>query len=150
MNPSKKILCRFEKYFTPIDGCWLWQGALRGKGYGSFRIGRKNHIASRVSYQLYKGDIPEGLVVCHRCNTPSCVNPKHLYLGTYSDNTQQAVKEGRQFVASGEKNGQAKLTYDQVVAIRADTRYQREIAKDYGISQLHVSRIKRKLVWKEY
>lgn len=152
MNHSKKIHSRFEALYIPEPntGCFLWLGALRGKGYGCFKVGNKNQIASRVSYELYKGPIPEGMVVCHSCNTPSCVNPEHLYVGRYSDNTQQAVKEGRQFIASGTKNGQAKLTYEQVVAIRNDPRYQREIAKDYNISQLHVSRIKRKLVWKDY
>lgn len=144
-----KILSRFEKYFDKADGCWEWKGALRGKGYGSFRIGRKNYIASRISYELYKGPIKEGLIVCHRCNHPSCVNPQHLYLGTYLDNTKQAIEDGRQFIASGELNGQAKLTYDQVRAIRSDFRSQRAIAQDYAISQLHVSRIKRQLVWKD-
>jgi hypothetical protein len=144
-----KIQSRFEQYFDKVDGCWEWTGALRGKGYGSFRIGRKTYIASRVSYELYKGSIEPGMLVCHTCNHPSCVNPEHLYLGTYSDNTKQAVQEGRQFVASGELNGQAKLTYDQVRAIRSDCRIQRLIAQDYSISQLHVSRIKRQLVWKD-
>ena len=147
----QKIRCRFEALYTeePNTGCFLWTGALRGKGYGCFKIGNKNQIASRVSYELYNGTIPVGTIVCHSCNQPCCVNPKHLYAGTYSDNMIQAVEQGRQFVASGTKNGQAKLTNDQVLAIRADPRYQREIAKDYGVSQLHVSRIKRKLVWKD-
>lgn len=145
------LMSRFEKFVMPEPntGCHLWMGALRGKGYGSFSIGNKDHIASRVAYELYTGHIPENMVVCHSCNQPSCVNPNHLYIGSYSDNTQQAVRDGRHFVAAGQKNGQVKLTDDQVLAIRKDSRYQREIAKDYGISQLHVSRIKRKLVWKD-
>jgi Na+-translocating ferredoxin:NAD+ oxidoreductase RnfC subunit len=140
---------RFETFFKQSDGCWLWEGSLRGKGYGGYKENGKMHIASRVSYELYKEPIPQGVLVCHKCNTPSCVNPSHLYLGTYSDNTQQAVEEGRQFVAKGELNGSSKLTEEQVIQIRCDTRSQRAIAKDFNISQLHVSRIKRNLVWKD-
>lgn len=140
---------RFETFFKQTEGCWLWEGSLRGKGYGSYREHGKMNTASRVSYELYKEPIPRGLLVCHKCNIPRCVNPSHLYLGTYSDNTQQAVQEGRQFVAKGELNGSSKLTQEQVKLIRADSRSQRKIAKDYNISQLHVSRIKRNLVWKD-
>lgn len=140
---------RFETFFKQTEDCWLWEGSLKGKGYGAFREHGKMHIASRISYEIYKEPIKQGLIVCHTCNTPRCVNPNHLYLGTYSDNTQQAVREGRQFVAKGELNGCAKLTREQVNLIRLDTRSQRKIAKDYNISQLHVSRIKRNLVWKD-
>ena len=143
---------RFEKFYIPEPntGCFLWLGSLRGRmGYGGFRYKGKMKNAHQVSYELYKGAIPEGKIVCHTCNNPICVNPNHLYAGSYSDNTQQAVKEGRQFVASGEKNGHSKLTWVEVRAIRKDTRNQYAVAAAYGISQLHVSRIKRNLVWKE-
>ena len=138
---------RFETFFTKTESCWDWEGSLRGKGYGGFRQNNKMYIASRVSYELYKNPIPEGLLVCHTCNNPKCVNPNHLYLGTYQENTQQAVKEGRQYIPKGVENGSAKLTEEQIFLIREDPRSQRTIAKEYGISQLHVSRIKRKISW---
>lgn len=141
---------RFLQFVSPeaLTGCWLWTGSTRGKGYGGFRYQGKMYIASRIAYALFKGD-PNGLVVCHHCNNPSCVNPDHLYLGTYSDNTKQAVRQKRQFLAKGDLCGMAKLSWEQVRNIRADPRPQRAIAKDYTISQLHVSRIKRNLVWVE-
>lgn len=147
---KKMSLCdRFNSSYE-IDadsGCWNWVRSLRGRGYGAIRVNGKTQIASRVSYQLHIGTIPIGYVVCHRCNNTKCVNPDHLYAGTYSENTRQAVSEGRQFRASGETNGSAKLTSEIVYKIRQDMRSQRTIAAVYGISQLHVSRIKRRLVW---
>ena len=148
MISQKWIKERFERFFNKTENCWEWSGSLRGKGYGGFSLNNKTKIASRVSYELYKEPIPKGLLVCHTCNNPKCVNPDHLYLGTYSDNTQQAVQENRQYIAKGEANGSSKLTEDQILLIRKDHRAQRAIAKDYGCSQLHISRIKRKLVWK--
>lgn len=143
------LIERFNKYVAPPNdkGCMLWTGSIRGKGYGGIKVDGKMQIASRVAYLLYKGDPGTG-IVCHKCNTPACVNPEHLYLGSYSDNTQQAVREGRQFVATGELNGSAKLNWDEVAEIRRDPRSQRKIAADYGVSQLHISRIKRNLLWK--
>lgn len=148
----KTQISRFEDKYTeePNTGCFLWMGSIRGRmGYGGYRFQGKMKNAHQVSYILYKGEIPEGKIVCHTCNNPLCVNPNHLYAGTYSDNTRQAVAEGRQFVAAGEKNGQAKLTWTDVRAIRKDMRSQYAIAAAYGISQLHVSRIKRNISWKE-
>ncbi len=139
---------RFEKFFDKVNGCWEWKGALRGKGYGCFKVDGKNKIASRVSYELYKNSISPSKLVCHSCNNPKCVNPDHLYLGSYQDNTKQAVEQGRQFVAKGELNGSCKLTEAEILAIKSDTRSQRKIAKEYNCSQLHVSRIKRNLVWR--
>lgn len=90
----------------PNSGCWLWMGNLADKrGYGlvSVRSGDK-YIrigAHRFSWQLHKGPIPKGILVCHHCDVPSCVNPDHLFLGTHSDNTKDAHSKGR--MDAGEK-----------------------------------------------
>lgn len=82
----------------------------------------------------------------HVCDSPTCINPNHLKAGTILENIQDKVDKGRQ--ARGEKQRLAKLTEGQILAIRADTRSLRLIAKDYNIDYTHVSAIKRRKVWK--
>ncbi len=123
---------RFEKYFIPEPntGCWLWTGSLTSTGYGQIGLGsktdgtRKPHKAHRVAYELYVGKIPHGMGVLHRCDTPLCVNPQHLFLGTQKDNSQDMGRKGRSAVqrhpeiVRGEANGRAVLTEPYVQEIR--------------------------------
>lgn len=105
------------KFWTRIAGgqdveCWEWQGRKNQKGYG--RFGRD--MAHRVAYELTKGPIPEGLIIRHRCDNPACCNPKHLLVGTHSDNSQDALERGR--FAIGHRHGHAKLNEDAIRYIR--------------------------------
>ena len=79
------------------DGCWAWVGRKDSNGYGLVQLGRglPRTGAHRVSWQLYYGEDPGKLFVCHRCDNPECTNPDHLFLGTQSDNLQDAKKKGR-------------------------------------------------------
>jgi hypothetical protein len=92
---------RFWKYVTRMDDamCWIWTGAVDNHGYGKISLGgrslRTNLKAHRVSYEMANGPIPEGLGILHVCDTPGCVNPKHLYPGTQKDNARDMSKRGR-------------------------------------------------------
>jgi hypothetical protein len=79
----------------PNTGCLLWLGKVGTDGYGLFKVGGKRRAAHRVSYEIHKGPIPPGLWVLHRCDTPACVNPEHLFLGTHADNMRDMVAKGR-------------------------------------------------------
>jgi hypothetical protein len=145
---------RIENFWAKVDkttspsGCWLWTGAKQGGRngrYGAFQVGWKTQKrAHRVSYELTYGPISGGMMVCHSCDTPLCVNPEHLFLGSARVNTQDMIRKGRKVVVCGEKNGAAKLTDDQVVSIYLDPRTNTEIAADYGIASSLVSQIRHK------
>ena len=87
---------RFEKKVALGPGCQLWMGSrVRRGSYGQITIAQKLHLAHRVAYELYKGSIPHGVCVLHRCDCPPCVNPEHLFLGDRKDNMQDAASKGR-------------------------------------------------------
>lgn len=135
-------------YEKTESGCWVWTRGRHGKGYGLFHVpGKTIQKTHRVSWEMHNGEIPDGLHVLHRCDNPPCVNPEHLFLGTNQDNVDDKVAKGRLRVQRGSSSGVARLTEDQVVAIRADGRFQREIAETYGIAQTTVSAIKRRQNW---
>jgi hypothetical protein len=128
--------------------CWLWQGAL-GDGYGLFTMasGPRLRCAHRVSYALAHLEAPADMFVLHRCDTPACVNPDHLFLGTHLDNMKDRSAKGRTPPQKGETNNSSKLDTWDVICIRADRRAQKRIAADFGISQATVSEIKSRQRW---
>jgi hypothetical protein len=86
---------RFEEKFRVTPACWEWLGHKTPKGYGRMRSDGKHHFAHRISYELYVGIIPDGLIVLHSCDNPGCVNPSHLRTGTHQDNTDDRTSRGR-------------------------------------------------------
>jgi len=125
------------------NGCWNWDKAVKSFGYGYMTIGsrsdgtRNTITAHRASYSEFKEPIPEGLWVLHKCDNPKCVNPDHLYLGTRTENVRDMVNRGRLSPQTGENNSNAKLSWVDVRAIRAErsslkTPY-RQMAKKYGL-----------------
>ncbi len=136
------------------DACWKWIGGKANKGYGAFRMGGKQMNASRATWLIVYGHINDGLQVCHHCDNPPCCNPKHLFLGTPKDNSQDMSRKGR-FVVPGLRGEQVvthKLTNEQVHEMRqryanGEMTY-RMIVKEYGISQTQVGRIINGEAWR--
>jgi hypothetical protein len=95
--PPTSIESRFWPKVKKGDGCWLWQASLDRKGYGTIRRkdGESTLRAHRVSFEIAFGPIPAGMCVLHKCDTPRCVRPDHLRLGTFKDNSQDASAKGR-------------------------------------------------------
>ena len=100
------VLERFEQKYEvePNTGCWLWTAYIDPDGYGRIFYEDRDVKACRVSYQLFIGPIPIDLHVLHRCDTPACVNPKHLFLGTHADNMRDMFKKKRNVSFWGQRN----------------------------------------------
>ncbi len=139
---------RFWRKVDKSGDCWIWFAGRNKQGYGHFWCGGKTRLAHRYSFELANGPIPAGMDVLHRCDTPPCVNPAHLFSGVQFDNMHDMIKKGRHVSVFGEKVGNHKLSESQVLEIFNDARLQREIATDYGVGLAQVSRIKSKHTWK--
>jgi len=141
---------RLEFYSIPEpnSGCLLWTAGANACGYGVIGIRKQSTLAHRVAWAVAFGPVPDEVEVCHKCDVPSCINVAHLYLGTHQDNMDDKVARGRARSAPGERSPHAKLTNEQVLAIRSDPRFLRVIAAEYGIGKSLVSVIRRREVWK--
>ena len=89
-----------ERLLESVDidentGCWNWNKYRNKEGYGRFRVNNKKVLAHRASYLEFNGKIKDDLLVCHRCDNPSCINPEHLFLGTNHDNVHDSINKGR-------------------------------------------------------
>ncbi|CAM3839550.1 HNH endonuclease signature motif containing protein [Castellaniella denitrificans] len=101
----------------PFSGCWIWTGALTRDGYGRIFVNGKARRAHRVAFEVFKG-IPAN-DVCHTCDTPSCINPAHLFDGTHSDNMRDREGKGRANKATGERNRHHRFSFQEITEMRA-------------------------------
>lgn len=153
MMPSGATLAaRLDHYSIPEpnSGCFLWLGPTDECGYGLLRWQGKTHRAHRLAWMARNGEIAPNLHACHHCDVPACVNPDHLFLGTNADNNADKMAKGRHRCNPllGEAAPAAKLTANQILEIRADNRRQRIIAREYGVDQSRISRVKALVDWR--
>ena len=173
-----QALAAFEEKFIPepMSGCFLWLGSInRNRGIANPAraagwYNGKHRPASRIAWILYKGDIPEGLHVLHRCDNALCVNPDHLYLGDHAKNMKDMMDRRRHYIYTdraaqmaildaarprsavgkrGEEQYAHKLTWVQVREIRASTESSRVLGNRYGVSNTNIKNIRNNKAWKE-
>lgn len=148
-----------ERFFSKIaatadpERCWMWMAGKYTQGYGSFGLNhpRRRYSAHRLSWEIFKGPIPEGMCVLHRCDVRACVNPDHLFLGTRADNMADMYAKGRG-TRHGSENPMALLTEPAVLQIRAACAAgrrgtQKEQAGIHGVSPVTISGIVNRSRW---
>ncbi len=140
-----------ERFYKKVGPDWQWLGRKNKDGYGIMMIVGKKERAHRVSYKIHTGEIPDGMLVLHSCDTPDCVNPAHLHLGTHQDNMRERSERGRTREQNGEKNYTSKLTEKEVLEIRNKYKVgarQHVLAKEYKVSRQLIGAIVNLKAWK--
>jgi hypothetical protein len=140
------LMADFLRLHEKNAGCWEYPGARQKGGYARYCESRERKWAHRVAFRIAKGEIPAGLHVCHSCDNPPCCRPSHLFAATNEENRADSVAKRRHNY--GERNGSSKLAPSQVLAIRADTRSDADIAWGYGVSRSTVSEIQSGKKWR--
>lgn len=139
------VVERFWNKVRKTDSCWLWIGATDRRGHGQIRsvlIGGQVY-AHRLSWLIHRGEIPEGINVCHNCpggDNASCVNPDHLFLGTQAANLADMAEKGRS--TWGPRNSQCRLTTEQIDEIKKSDLSHQKVADLYGVSRRHIKKIR--------
>jgi len=153
-DPHYKRKTMMERFYDKIDlipfsTCWYWSGYLDKNGYGSLKINKSTKRAHRISYEIHKEPIPSGLIVMHSCDTPTCVNPDHLLVGTYAENSADMVKKGRSNSARGERSGSSKLKEKDIIEIRdlLNVIPKNKIAALYGVNRGVIYKIMTRRIW---
>ncbi len=147
-SPKCKFMNKIKKN---KNGCWDWEGQCNLDGYGKFFIGEKRFTASRYSYELFKGKIPKGKLVCHTCDNRKCVNPDHLWIGTCKDNIQDMIKKKRKNFLKGSQIKNSKLTEKDIPEIRKmhkEGMRKKEISSKYKVALETINDVIKKITWK--
>lgn len=162
LNQSENIRFWSRVRIGHVDECWIWQAAKDRRGYGLFMAKRKHYRSPRVAYELSNGPLRDGEFACHCCDNPSCVNPSHIFSATHKENMRDMAVKKRaatgahhvsvaspHLIQKGQDHSQAKLTEEQVVAIREMGHTPRQIlAAKFGVSPSAISLILKRKTWR--
>jgi len=134
------------------NGCIEWTGSKNAHGYGNIWIDGVHVTTSRAAWILNRGPVPEGLLVCHRCDNRACINVDHLFLGTPSDNIKDAISKGRMVKPPlqrmiGQQNPHCRLTVDNVLEIRASKETAKSLGLRFSVSRSHIEKIRSRRKW---
>ena len=131
-------------------GCWLWEGSVGTNGYGAAFLKRKRLAVHRLAYSCWVGPIPEGMMICHKCDTRTCINPNHLYAGTALTNNRDTVARGRRVPIIGAGHKRAKLDEAKVKDIRRNISglSQKDMASKYGVDKSVINEVVNYKIWK--
>jgi hypothetical protein len=154
MKKTNSLTYQFWCHVEKSVGCWLWKGSITASGYGQTSYCPSHGVyksirAHRVSWIIHFGEIPEGMCVCHACDTPLCVNPSHLWLGTSEQNTADREKKMRG--VKGERQTQAKLSDKSVIEIlglKGKGLTALQIGNRYGVSPTLIRMVLARKLWK--
>ncbi|WP_439212545.1 HNH endonuclease signature motif containing protein [Duffyella gerundensis] len=140
---------RLDEHSVQADnGCINWTGNRTAFGYGSIRMNNRTVRTHRLSYELAKGPIPEGLIIRHKCDNPSCINPDHLEVGTTKDNARDRCERGRSVIVKGEATGSCKLKECQVRDILLSKASHAELGRKYGVVPATIHAIRTRRTWR--
>lgn len=137
-RPPQDPKIRFDKFVVKMNGCHEFQSTIQKDGYGRFFYKGKQAQAHRVAYELSIGEIPEKMVICHKCDNRKCVNPEHLFLGTTKDNVLDMYKKNRQATPSRKISDE---DVKQIFQMRTAGLSQQKIADELGYNQTNISRV---------
>lgn len=152
---NKDIFQRFiEKICFGFSDCWYWFGSQDTGGYGVIRDKNLNSTkAHRLSWNLFYGEIPDKMMVLHKCDVRNCVNPDHLFLGTQNDNMKDMAKKKRgvNVPRIGERNPMHKLNSESVKSIRIEYSHgkisYKNLGKKYNVSPMTICRVVNYKLW---
>lgn len=154
---GKTLEQRFtEKWVEQETGCWNWKfknSRCKEDRAGTFSLNGKVMIAYRASYIMHIGPIPDGLIICHTCDNGLCVNPSHLWAGTYADNRNDALAKGRDATAKGGQKPNAVLTEEDVRRVRRELSFGKRgtlssLSRELGVSHSTIQDIFLGKTWK--
>jgi len=159
-NPLSREKIESLSESCPTTGCWLWTGFIHPSGYGSVRDGKKNDLAHRASYRMFKGFIPAGTEINHLCNNKSCVNPIHLEAVSHQENiewrgitgkTSKGKKHSKAMLKrnlKGENHPNRKLTNTSVLHIRSSGNSSIKLAEELNVSVSLIRQVRRSEIWR--
>jgi hypothetical protein len=153
LNDKEYHEITIKRFLHKVDNknaCWTWKGNVSKHGYGVSSYRSKSTLAHRLSWILFRGNLPKDLDVCHHCDNPKCVNPEHLFLGTAKDNVMDCFNKKRKS-HKGENHPRAKIKEQDVKEIfqlRKNGWTHQKLADRFKLTQSAVSNILHRRLWK--